>query len=80
MPFVHILYQFLVCHACAEAGLVYQLVIMQNNIAVSDNLISRRIYEPNYFLAGFNQLLINKMLDNYSYDCLLVICHSCGRM
>ena len=68
-----------VSHAYAEAGLVYQLVIMQNKITVSDNLISRRIHDPNYSLAGFNQLLINKMLDNYSYDCPLAICHTCGR-
>ena len=68
-----------VSHAYAEAGLVYQLVIMQNKITVSDNLISRRIHDPNYSLAGFNQLLINKMLDNYSYDCPLAICHACGR-
>ena len=68
-----------VSHAYAEAGLVYQLVIMQNKITVSDNLISRRIHDPNYSLVGFNQLLINKMLDNYSYDCPLAICHTCGR-
>ena len=68
-----------VSHAYAEAGLVYQLVIMQNKITVSDNLISRKIHDPNYSLAGFNQLLINKMLDNYSYDCPLAICHTCGR-
>ena len=68
-----------VSHAYAEAGLVYQLVIMLNKITVSDNLISRRIHDPNYSLAGFNQLLINKMLDNYSYDCPLAICHTCGR-
>ena len=68
-----------VFHAYAEAGLVYQLVIMQNKITVSDNLISRRIHDPNYSLAGFNQLLIKKMLDNYSYDCPLAICHTCGR-
>ena len=68
-----------VSHAYAEAGLVYQLVKMQNKIIVSDNLISRRIHDPNYSLASFNQLLINIMSDNYSYDCLLVICHTCGR-
>ena len=68
-----------VSHAYAEAGLVYQLVIMLNKVTVSDNLISRRIHDPNYSLAGFNQLLINKMLDNYSYDCPLAICHTCGR-
>ena len=45
---------------------------MQNKINVSDNLISRRIQDLNYSLASFNQLLINEMLDNYSYECLWV--------
>ena len=67
-----------VSHAYAEAGLIYELVVMQNKITVSDNLISRRIHDLNYSLVGFNQLLINEMLDNYSYDCLLVTCHTCG--
>ena len=68
-----------VSHACAEAGLVYQLVVMQNKFTVFDNLISRRIHDPNHSVAGFNQLLINEMLCNYSYECFLVICHTCGR-
>ena len=67
----------LVSHAYAEAGLVYQLVVMQNKINVSDNLISRRIHDPNYSTS--NQLLINERIDNYSYECLLVISHTCGR-
>ena len=68
-----------VSHAYAEAGLVYQLVVMQNKINVSDNLISRRIHDPNYSLASFNQLLINEMLNSYCYECLLIICHTCDR-
>ena len=68
-----------VSHAYAEAGLVYQLVVMQNKINISDNLISSRIQDPNYSLASLKQLLINEMLDNYSYECLLVTCHTCGR-
>ena len=60
-----------VSQAYAEAGLVYQLVAMQNKINVSKNLISRRIHDPNYSQASFNQLFINEMfLDNYSYECL----------
>ena len=34
-----------VSYVYAEAGMVYKLVIMQNKICVSDNLISRRIHE-----------------------------------
>ena len=68
-----------VSHAYAKAGLIYQLAVMQNKINISDNLISRRIQDSNYSLASFNQLLINEMLDNYSYECLLVICHTCSR-
>ena len=52
---------------------------MQNKFTVSDNLISMRIHDQNYSLVGFNQLLISEMLDNYSYECHLVICHTCGR-
>ena len=37
-----------VSHEYAEAGLVYQLVVLQNIITVSKNLISRRIHDPNY--------------------------------
>ena len=53
-----------VSHTYAEAGLVYQLVVMENKINVSDNLISRRIHDLNYSLVSFNQLRINEMLDN----------------
>ena len=77
MLFVHPLTIPRVSHAYAEAGLVYQLVVMQNKMNLSDNLISRRIHDANYSLVSFNQLLINEMLDNYSYECLLVICHTC---
>ena len=66
-----------VSHAYAEAGLIYQLVVMQNKINISDNLISRRIQDPNYSLASFNQLLINEILDFYLccvyYLCILYI-------
>ena len=58
---------------------VYKLIVMPSKITVSDNLISRRIHDQNYSLAGFNQLLISEMLDSDSYKCHLVICHSCGR-
>ena len=32
-----------VSHAYAEAGMVYKLVVMQNKITISDNLLSRII-------------------------------------
>ena len=67
-----------VSHAYAEAGLVYQLVVMQNKINESDNIISRRIHDQNYSLTSFNQLLIYEMAHNYTYECILVICHTCG--
>ena len=46
---------------------------MKNKISVSDNLISKRIHDPYYSLASFNQLLINKMLNNYNFECLYAI-------
>ena len=55
----HPLHVSRVSHAYAEAGLVYQLVVMQNKINVFDNLISWRIHDPNNFQAIFNQLFIN---------------------
>ena len=60
-------------HAYAEAGMVYKLVIMQNKISVSDNLISR-IHDQNFSLIGFNQLVIKDILDSYSYMCVLDQC------
>ena len=62
-----------ISRAYAEARLVYKLVVMQNKSTVSDDLISKRIHDQNYSLAGFNQLLINDMLDKYSYECHLVM-------
>ena len=35
--------------------------------------------DQNYSQVDFNQLLINKMVDNYGYECNLGLCHSCGR-
>ena len=51
-----------VSHVYAEAGMVYKLVVMQNKITVSDNLISRRIHDQSYSLTGFNQLVIKEVL------------------
>ena len=68
-----------VSHVYAEAGMVYKLVIMQNKISVSDNLISRRIHDQSFSLTGFNQLVIKDILDSYSYMCVLDQCRTCGR-
>ena len=63
-----------VSHVYAEAGMVYKLVVMQNKITISDNLISRRIHDQSYSLTGFNQLVIKDILDSYSYICDLAQC------
>ena len=68
-----------VSHVCAEAGMVYKLVVMQNKITISDNLISRRIHDQSYSLTGFNQLVIEDILHSYSYICDLAQCRTCGR-
>ena len=68
-----------VSHVYAEAGMVYKLVVMQNKITISDNLISRRIHDQSYSLTGFNQLVIKDILDSYSYICDLAQCRACGR-
>ena len=68
-----------VSHVYAEAGMVYKLVVMQNKISVSDNLISRRIHDQSFSLTGFNQLVIKDILDSHIYISVLDQCRTCGR-
>ena len=68
-----------VSHVFAEAGLLYKLVVIKNKFAASDEVISFRINDQSYSLTGFNQYVIKKMVDNYSYVCILNHCHTCGR-
>ena len=56
-------------HVYAESSLTYKLVVMKNKIAISDKLILRRIDDQRFLLIGFNQLVINGILSNYSYTC-----------
>ena len=46
---------------------------MKNRFAVSDKLILRRLDDQSFSLIGFNQLVINGILSNYSYTCTLQI-------
>ena len=69
-----------VSHVFAEAGLLYKLVVIKNRFAASDEVISFRINDQScYSLIGFNQYVIKKMVDSYSYVCVLNHCHTCGR-
>ena len=68
-----------VSHVFAEAGLLYKLVVIKNKFAASDEVISFRINDQSYSLIGFNQYVIKKMVDSYSYVCVLNYCHTCGR-
>ena len=68
-----------VSHVFAEAGLLYKLVVIKNKFAASDEVISFRINDQSYSLIRFNQYVINKMVDSYSYVCVLNHCHTCGR-
>ena len=68
-----------VSHVFAEAGLLYKLVVIKNKFAASDEVISFRIKDQSYSLIGFNQYVIKKMVDSYSYVCVLNHCHTCGR-
>ena len=68
-----------VSHVFAEAGLLYKLVLTKNKLAASDEVISFRIYDQSYSQIGFNQYVIKKMVDGYSYVCVLNHCHTCGR-
>ena len=69
-----------VAHVYAESSLVYKLVVMKNRIAASDKLILKRLDDQNFSLIGFNHLVINGILSNYSYTCTLQICYTCGRI
>ena len=69
-----------VAHVYAESSVVYKLVVMKNRIAISDKLILGRIDDQSFSLIGFNQLVINRILSNYSYTCSLQICYTCGRI
>ena len=68
-----------VSHVFAEGGLLYKLVLTKNKLAASDEVISFRIYDQSYSQIGFNQYVIKKMVDGYSYVCVLNHCHTCGR-
>ena len=66
-------------HVFAEAGLLYKLVLTKNKLAASDEVISFRIYDQSCSQIGFNHYVIKKMVDSYSYVCVLNHCHTCGR-
>ena len=67
-----------VAHVYAESSLVYKMVVMKNRIAISDKLILRRIDDQSFSQIGFNQLVINGILSNYSYTFTLQIRYTCG--
>ena len=69
-----------VAHVYAESSLVYKLVVMKYRIAISDKLLLRRIDDQSFSLIGFNQLVTNGILSNYSYTCSLQIYYTCGRI
>ena len=69
-----------VAHVYAESSLVHKLVVMKNRIAISDKLILRRIDDQSFSLIGFNQLVTNGILSNYSYTCSFQIFYTCGRI
>ena len=66
-------------HTYAESCLVYQLVKMKNNISINDNLILQKIEQRTHSHSGFSKYVINSMLDKYSFNCVKLVCHTCGR-
>ena len=56
-----------VSHVFMEAGLLYKLVVIKHKFAASDEVVSFRINDQSYSLIGFNQYVIKKMVDIYSY-------------
>ena len=68
-----------VAHAYAEFCLIYKLVEMKNELASSHKLIFEKNVNRTQSHTAFIKYVINTMLDNYSYECILCPCRTCGR-
>ena len=51
-----------IAHTFAESSLVFQLVIMKNNISVNNTLILKKIEERSHSHSGFSTYVKNSML------------------
>ena len=61
------------------SGATLQIGCNKNKFAASDEVMSCIINDQSYSLIGFNHYAIKKMVDSYSYVCVLNHCHTCGR-
>ena len=78
---VHMLYQFRLWHMYMQNLASYiNWFVIKTIIAISEDLILRRIDDQSFSLIGFNQLVINRILRNFSYTYSLQICYTCGRI
>ena len=76
---VHILYECPRAACICGSWATLQIGCTKKKFAASDEVISFRINDQSYSLIGFNQYVIKKMVDSYSYVCVLDHCHTCGR-
>ena len=68
-----------VTHAYAESCLLYKMVEMKNKLAISHKLIIDKIVNRTHSHSAFSKYVINTMIDQYSYECLIWPCRTCGR-
>ena len=52
---------------------------MKNKLAFSHKLIFEKIVNRTHSHTAFNKYVINTMLDNYNYECILCPCRTCDR-
>ena len=69
-----------VAHAFAESCLLYKLVKIKTELATYHKLIHAKIIERTHSHSGYNNYVVNIMIDRYCYECTLFLCHTCGRI
>ena len=67
-------------HTFAETRVLYQLIHLLNLTHEHTPEILIKINEKNHSYFGFGWYVKQKYLEKYTYDCMLDICYSCGRI
>ena len=66
-------------HVFAKSCVLYQLISLINNINITHSTILGKINEKTHSYKGFCFNVTEIFLHEYSYECSLVECYSCGR-
>ena len=67
-------------HTCAETRVLHQLIHLLNLTYEHIPEILVKINEKSHSYFGFGWYVKHKYLEKYTYDCMLAICYSCGRI